>query len=328
MATMLRAFGVVVAAFIAGIGGIVPAFAEGAWPDRPIRIVVSFPPGGSTDAVGRILQPGLEKRLGQTVVVENRAGAGGMLAIAGIAKSAPDGYTLGLSGAGALAGAVALGEKMTYDPRKDLAPITGLAGSPFILAATPPLGVNSLADLAALVKRGDRKLTLGHGGNGTLMHLTAEMFNQMAGTRVPLVPYKGTVPVMTDVIGGHIALGIVDPPPSAPAIEAGKLKALAISSPARYPLMPDIPTFAEQGLTGFESYGWFGLVAPAGTPPAVIARLNAAVVAELKDPAVIERIRAIGSEPMPQTPEEFAAFIAHEIDKWTRVVTAAGGLPK
>jgi tripartite-type tricarboxylate transporter receptor subunit TctC len=215
---------------------------------------------------------------------------------------------------------------MTYDPRKDLAPVTALAGSPFMLAAAPSFAGTSVAQVVALAKR--ERLVMGHGGNGTLMHLTAEMFNQMAGTKVPLIPYKGTVAAMTDVIGGHIALGIVDPPAAVAAVEGGKLKLIAISSAKRFPRLPDTPTFAEQGLAGFESFGWFGIVAPAGTPPAVIARLNAAIVAELKEPAVVERIRALGSEPLPQTPPEFSAYIQSEIDKWTRVVATAGGVPK
>jgi tripartite-type tricarboxylate transporter receptor subunit TctC len=302
------------------------AAAQGVWPDRPVRMLISFPPGGSSDAIGRIVQPGLEKRLGQPVVIENRAGAGGMLAIAAIAKSAPDGYTIGLGGAGALAGNVALGEKMAYDPRKDLAPITALAGSPFILAAAPSLAANSLRDAIALSKR--ERLAVGHGGNGTLMHLTAEMFNQMAGTKLPFVPYKGIAPVVTDLIGGHVALGIVDPPSAVSAIDGGKIKALAVSSTKRFPWRSNIPTFAEQGLAGFESFGWFGIVAPPGTPANVTGRLNDAFVAELKEPAVIERIRALGSEPMPQTPAEFSAYIQREIDKWTKVVKASGGLSK
>jgi tripartite-type tricarboxylate transporter receptor subunit TctC len=324
MTSLIRAALPALAICIAFVG-VAPA--QGTWPDRPIRIVVSFPPGGSTDVVGRLLQPGLEKRLGQTVVIENRAGAGGMVAIAGIAKSAPDGYTLGLSGAGALAGNVALGEKMAYDPRTDLAPVTALGGSPFMLATAPSSVAKSLADVIAMGRRGD-KLAIGHGGNGTLMHLTAAMFNQMAGTKMPLIPYKGTVPAMTDAIGGHLALAIVDPPAATSSVESGRLKLLAISSATRFPRLKDTPTFAEQGLPGFESFGWYGIVAPAGTPPAVIARLNAAIVAELKEPAVVDRIRAIGSEPMPQTPAEFSAYILREIDKWTKVVSASGGLPK
>jgi hypothetical protein len=204
------------------LGVVTGAIAQTTWPERPIRILISFPPGGSTDVIGRILQPGLEKRLGQTVIIENRPGAGGMLATAAIAKSTPDGYTLGLSGAGALAGNVALGEKMSYDPRKDLAPITALGGSPFMLAAAPSFSDASVGGVIAAVERGGEKLSIGHGGNGTLMHLTAQMFNQMAGTRVPLVPYKGTAAVVTDLLGGHVALGIVDPPAAGAAFEADK----------------------------------------------------------------------------------------------------------
>jgi tripartite-type tricarboxylate transporter receptor subunit TctC len=306
--------------------GLMSAAGAQTWPERPIRLLISFPPGGSSDAIGRIVQPGLEKRLGQPIVVENRPGAGGMIAIDAVAKAAPDGYTIGLGGAGALGGNVALGEKMPYDPRKDVAPVTVLSASPFILAAAPSLAAKSLPEVIALAKR--EKLAIGHGGNGTLMHLTAEMFNQMAGIKLPMVPYRGIAPVVTDLTGGHVALGIVDPPSAVAAIETGKIKAIAMSSTARFARLKDVPTFAEQGLPGFESTGWFGIIAPGKTPPAVIARLNAALVAELKEPSVAERIRALGAEPMPLTPEAFSAFIVREIDKWTKVVAASGGLPK
>ena len=305
-------------------GGV--AAAQEGWPDRPIRMLISFPPGGSSDAIARIVQPGLEKRLGQPIVLESRPGAGGMIAIDAVARAAPDGYTIGLGGAGALGGNVALGEKTSYDPRKDVAPVTVLSASPFILAAAPWFAGKSVPDIIALSKR--EKTAIGHGGNGTLMHLTAEMFNQMARTKLPLIPYRGIAPVVTDLIGGHVALGIVDPPSAVAAIEGGKINAVAISSAARFPRLKDVPTFAEQGLPGFESFGWFGIVAPARTPPAVVARLNAALVAELNEPSVVERIRALGAEPMPQTPAEFSAFIVREIDKWTKVVAASGGLPK
>jgi tripartite-type tricarboxylate transporter receptor subunit TctC len=309
-----------------GVAAASVGTAQTAWPERPIRVLISFPPGGSSDAVGRIVQPGLEKRLGQTLVMENRPGAAGMIAIDAVAKAAPDGYTIGLGGAGALGGNVALGEKMTYDPRRDIAPVTVLSASPFILAAAPSLKTASIAEVIALSKR--EKIAIGHGGNGSLMHLTAEMFNQMAGIKLPLIPYRGMAPVVTDLTGGHVALGIVDPPSAVAAIEAGQIKAVAISSATRFPRLKNIPTFAEQGLPAFESIGWFGIVAPAKTPPAVVAKLNAALVAELKQPSVVERIRALGAEPMPQTPEEFAAFIVREVDRWTKVVAASGGLPK
>jgi tripartite-type tricarboxylate transporter receptor subunit TctC len=316
---------VVVAAVACLCAGIGPA--AGAYPDRPIRLLVSFPPGGSSDAMARIVQPGLERLLGQPVVIENRAGAGGMIAIDAVAKAAPDGYVVGLGGAGALGTNLALQEKMSYDPRKDVTPVTGLAGSPFILAAPPSSQGTSLRDVLALARGSAEKLAIGHGGNGTLMHLTAELFNQMAGTKVALVPYRGIAPVVTDLIGNHLALGVIDPPSGMSAIEAGTIKTVAISSAKRFPRLPQIPTFAESGLPGFESSGWFGIVVPAGTPADVIAKLNAAFVTVLRDPSVIERIRALGAEPMPMMPAEYGAFIASEIDKWLKVVAASGNKP-
>src|SRR5262245_29947922 len=204
--------------------GLLSGPAASAYPERPIRLLVSFPPGGSSDAMARIVQPGLEKLLGQPVVIENRAGAGGMIAVEAIAKAAPDGYLIGLGGAGALGTNLGLGEKMPYDPRRDIAPVTGLAASPFILAASPSFPGRSLQDVIALAKSPGQKLAIGHGGNGTLMHLTAEMFNQMAGTTVALVPYRGIAPIVTDLVGSHVALGIIDPPSGMSAIETAKIK--------------------------------------------------------------------------------------------------------
>jgi tripartite-type tricarboxylate transporter receptor subunit TctC len=293
------------------------------YPEKPIRLIVSFPPGGSSDAMARIVQSGVEKQLGQSLVIENRPGAGGMIAIDMIAKAAPDGYVLGLGGAGALGTNLGLGEKMSYDPRKDIAPVTGLATSPFILAAMPSFSGNSLRDVIAQAKSAPDKLAIGHGGNGTLMHLTGELFNQMAGTKVGLVPYRGIAPVVNDLIGNHVPLGVIDPPSGKAAMDGNKIKTIAISSAQRFPLLPEIPTFAESGLPGFESNGWFGIVAPAGTPPDVIARLNAAFVAVLKDKEVIERIHALGAEPMPMTPQQFSAYIHSEIEKWLKVASQA-----
>jgi tripartite-type tricarboxylate transporter receptor subunit TctC len=296
-----------------------------AFPDKPIRFIVGFPPGGSSDAMARIVQQGLEKQLGQTVVIENKPGAGAMIGIDAVAKSAPDGYTIGLGGAGAFGTNLAMGEKMPYDPHKDIVPVTGLAGSPFILAAAPSLKGKSLRDIIAMAKSDPGKLAIGHGGNGTGMHLTAELINQMAGTKIALVPYRGMAPVLNDLIGSHIALGITDPPSAMAAMEAGKIETVAISSAKRFSRLPNIPTLDEAGLPGFESNGSFGIVAPAGTPPDVIAKLNDAFVKVLKDPEIVERIRALGSEPMPMTPPEFAAYIARDLEKWANVVKAGGG---
>lgn len=300
--------------------------AASAYPDKLIRLIVSFPPGGSSDAIARIVQPGLERELGQPVLVENRPGAGGMIAIDAIAKAEPDGYLIGLGGAGALVTNVG-SQTMSYDPRKDLAPVTGLASAPFILAASASFRGKSLRDIIAMAREPGQSMAIGHGGNGTLMHMTAEMLNQMAGTKIGLVSYRGIAPVVNDLLGGHIVLGIVDPPSAIGAIQANKIATIAISSATRFPQMPDIPTFAESGLPGFESTGWFGIVAPGRTPADVVGKLNAAFVKVLKDPAVARQIRALGSEPMPMTPAEFAAFIDKEINKWSAVVKASAQKP-
>ena len=303
--------------------GVESGFAASAYPERAIRLVVGFPAGGSSDAIARIVQPNVEKQLGQTLVIENRPGAGGAIAIGIVAKAPPDGYLIGLGGAAGLGVSLGVQENVTYDARKDLAPVTGLASVPFILAASNSLRGKSLRDIIAMAKQ-PNKLAVGHGGNGTLMHLTSEMFNQMADTRLELVPYRGMAPVVTDLTGGHMPLGIVDPPSAMTAIEGGLITPIAVSSAHRYPRLPDTPTFAEQGLAGFEATGWFGIVAPAGTPQNVIVKINAAFVTALKDPAIAEQIRALGSDPMPMAPDEFAQFIESEAKKWDSVAAKAG----
>jgi tripartite-type tricarboxylate transporter receptor subunit TctC len=315
------------AAALALVAGLV-CLADGAtaqtYPSRPIRLIVTFPPGGSTDTMARALQPSLEKSLGQPIVIENRGGAGGSIGADAIAKSAPDGYTFGIAGLGALAVDVILNDKLPYDPFRDIAPISGLIQSPFILAAPLSFSGNSIADVIALAKAKPGSLSIGHGGNGTAMHLSAQLFNHMAGLELPLVPYRGTGPVTQDVLAGHISLGITDPPSALAQIEGKRIKALAISTRARFFALPDVPTFAESGLAGYESMGWFGFVTPSGTPPEIIARLNGAIVAALRDPAMIERIHQLGAEPMPGTPEEFARFIRSEYDKWGKVIAESG----
>ncbi|MBV9969213.1 MAG: tripartite tricarboxylate transporter substrate binding protein, partial [Xanthobacteraceae bacterium] len=245
--------------------------------------------------MARIVQPGVEKLLGQSLVIENRAGASAMIAIDAVAKAMPDGYTLGLGGGGALGINFELQEKMSYDPQKDIAPVIGLAASPFIFAASPSFPGTTLQEVITLAKRQGDQLAIGHGGNGTLMHLMAQMFNQQAGTKVALVPYRGMAPVVTDLIGSHVPLGVIDPPSGISAIEAGKIKAVAMSSAMRFARLPNVPTFAEGGLPGFEATGWFGIVAPTGTPSEVIATLNAAFVKALTDPPTVERIRVLGA---------------------------------
>jgi tripartite-type tricarboxylate transporter receptor subunit TctC len=295
------------------------------YPSKPIRFIVPFPAGGSTDAVARAMQPALEKLLGQPVVVENRAGAGGVLGVDAIAKAAPDGYTIGIAGAGALGVNVGERIKRPYDPAKDLTPISKAAGTPFVLVAPPTLSANSLGDVIKLAKAEPGRLSIGHGGNGTAMQLTALTLVSMADVKINLVPYRGTAPAVADAIAGHVQLAIADPPPSMGAISEGKLKALAVSSKTRFSVFPDIPTFDEQGLKDFDISGWFGIAAAGATPRAIVMKLNAAVVAALNDPEVARRIRTVGMEPAPMTPEQFSAFVDSEIAKAEKLQVTGDG---
>jgi len=317
------AIGVCIAAL--GIGPVTSSRAQ-TYPSKPIRFIVPFPAGGATDAVARAMQPALERILGQSVVVENRSGAGSVLGVDAIAKSAPDGLTIGISGGGGLGVHIGQPVNRSYDPIKDLARISKAAESPFILVATPTLKANSLGDLIKLAKAEPNSISIGYGGNGTGMHFAAQTFVTMADVKINLVPYRGTAPVVTDVIAGHVQLGIADPPPSMGAINEGKLKPIAVSSKQRFPMFPDIPTFDEQGLKDFEITGWFGIVAPAATPYDILTRLNAVVVAALKDPEVARRIRLVGMEPVPMTIEEFSAYVDSQIARAAKM-QASGGKP-
>lgn len=299
------------------------AFAQG-YPNRPIRVVVSFPPGGSTDILVRAMQPQLEKSLGQPIVIDNRPGAGGDIGVDAVAKAAPDGYTIGVGAAGALSVNISLKDKMPYDPQKDLAPITLLTAIPFVMVAGPGFQGQSLADVLKMAKAGTEKLVIGHGGNGTAMHLSSELFNHLTQAKIPLVPYKGSGPATQDVVAGHIPLAIVDVPSSQAMIKDGKIRALGVTSLKRDSHLPDAPTFIEGGVKDYESIGWFGLIAPAGTPPDIVRKLNETFVAAMNDPAVKERIYQSGAEARPTTPQEFAAFIKSETDKWATIIKAAG----
>jgi tripartite-type tricarboxylate transporter receptor subunit TctC len=293
------------------------------WPAKPLRFIVSFPPGGSSDLIVRAIAPRMSERLGQTVVVENRAGAGGMIGVDAVAKAAPDGYVIGLAAAGALSSNVSLYPSMPYHPEKDLAPISMLALIPFFLVAHPsqPASLNELVQAA---KARPGALSYGHGGQGSTMHLAGELLNMMAGVRIQAVPYKGSGPVSADVLGGQVPLGVVDVPSALVHVKAGKLRALAVTTKRRISAAPEVPTFEEAGLPGYEAIGWFGAVAPAATPPAVIERLNAEIRAALAAPEVRERALAAGAEPFANSPREFAELIREETRKWAEVIKAAG----
>jgi tripartite-type tricarboxylate transporter receptor subunit TctC len=294
------------------------------YPNRPITLIVSFPPGASADIVARTLEPRVSAELGQSLVIENRPGAGGNIGIGAVAKAQPDGYTLGIAAAGVLAVNPHINRNMSFDPLKDLVPITMLAEIPFVLAASPTVPVASVADVIALAKSSPEKLSIGHGGNGTAMHLTAALFTQKAQVRIPLVAYRGSAPAANDLLGGHIALAVLDVTSSLQLIQEGKLRALGVSAAKRVALLPQVPTLAEQGLDGYESVGWFGLVSPAGTPPEVAAKLNAAFVKVMTEPAMAEKLRTLGAQPAPGTAEAFGQFIRSESAKWAKVVAEAG----
>ena len=299
------------------------AQAQADYPSKPIRIVVTFPPGGSADAVVRLLAPRLSDKLGQQVVVDNRPGAGGNIGLTVVAKAPPDGYTLGVGAAGALAANVSLYAQMPFDPLKDFKPVTMLAAIPFVVVGSPSLGVRTQRELIALAKAQPTRLTLAHGGNGTAMHLSAQLFAQMAELTIPEVPYKGSGPAALDVLGGQVALAVVDLPAALQHIRAGKLVAFAVTSPQRLPQLPDVPTVAEAGLPGYDSTGWFGVVAPAGTPAAIVNRLNADITAALNDESVRNSLRSLGVEPVPTTADAFDAYIRAETTKWSKVIRTA-----
>jgi tripartite-type tricarboxylate transporter receptor subunit TctC len=296
-----------------------------AYPDQPIKIIVTFPPGGSADIVIRALQPLVAEDLQQPIVIENRSGAGGNIGIAAVAQAAPDGYTLGVAAAGVLTVNPYLNRAaMPFDPQKDLAPVTLLAQIPFVLVASQASKFSSVGDVIATAKSHPDELSIGHGGNGTAMHLTSALFVQKANVRIQLVAYRGTAPATVDVLAGHIPLAVLDIPASQQLIRDGKLKALGVSAARRVAFLPEVPPLSESGLSGFESVGWFGLVAPAGTPPDVIGRLNAAFVKALNDPAVAEQIRGLGAEPAPSSADSFVQFIKSESAKWGKLIADAG----
>jgi tripartite-type tricarboxylate transporter receptor subunit TctC len=296
-----------------------------AWPDQPIKIIVTFPPGGSSDIVIRALQPLLVEQLHQTIVIENRAGAGGNIGIAAVAQAAPDGYTLGVAAAGVLTVNPHLNRAaMNFDPLRDLAPITLLAQIPFVLVASQASNFASVAEVVAAAKAHPGELSIGHGGNGTAMHLTSALFTQKAGVNIQLIAYRGTAPAAVDVLAGHIPLAVLDIPASQQLIREGKLRALGVSALGPVSFLPDVPPLSALGLKDFDSVGWFGLVAPAGTPPEIIATLNAAFVRALNDPAAAAKIRVLGAEPAPSSAEDFAKFIRAESTKWGELIAAAG----
>lgn len=293
------------------------------YPSKPIRIVVTFPPGGSSDAMLRLLAPRLGERLGQQIVIDNKPGAGGNIGLSLVAKAPADGYVLGVGAAGGLTANASLYPQMPYDTLKDFTPITMLAAIPFVIVGSPSLPAKNLQQLIALAKTQPGKLAMAHGGNGTAMHLSTALFEQLADIKLTQVPYRGSGPAALDVLSGQVPLALVDLPASLQHIRAGKLVAYAVTSAQRLPMLADVPTVSEAALPGYESTGWFGLVAPAGTPSSIVARLNAEFVAALRDEGIQNSMRGMGMEPQPGTTDAFEAYLRSEIPKWAGVIRKA-----
>jgi len=293
------------------------------YPNKPIKVVVTFPPGGSSDAIIRILSTRLNDKLGHPLVLENRPGAGGNIGLSAVAKAAPDGYMLGVGAAGGLTANSSLYPQMPFDVAKDFAPITMLASIPFVLVGHPSVPADNMQQLIALAKSQPGKVSIGHGGNGTAMHLSTALFTQMADIKLIEVPYRGSGPAAMDTLSGQIQLSVTDLAAALPHIKAGKLKAFAVTSPKRLSNLPDVPTLSESGLTGYDSTGWFGLVAPTGTPPQIIQRLHAEFTAALNDESIKSQMRQNGMEPIATSIEGFDSYIKSETQKWAKVIKQA-----
>jgi tripartite-type tricarboxylate transporter receptor subunit TctC len=300
-----------------------PAFAQG-FPKEPIKLIVPFPPAGGTDVVSRTIVDRIAAATGWSFVVDNRAGAGGNIGLDAVAKSKPDGLTLGMGQTANLAINPALYPKMPFDPLKDFTPVALVASQPVVLVVRTESPYKTLAELAAAAKAKPGAVTMASAGNGTVGHLTGEMFARKAGLKFTHVPYKGAGPAMTDLMGGQTDFFFTTPQTAIPLIKGGKLRALAVSSARRVQVLPDVPTVAESGYAGFEATDWKALVAPAGTPAEVVKRLNAEVEKALAKPDTIAKLLAEGSAPMGGSPQQMASFLKAEHARWGAAVKDAG----
>ncbi|MCC7079436.1 MAG: tripartite tricarboxylate transporter substrate binding protein [Burkholderiales bacterium] len=294
------------------------------YPSKPIRIVSPFPPGGTSDILARAIGERLSKEWGQPVVTENRPGAAGNIASEYVARSSPDGHVLYINTVGTHAINPAIYPKLNFDPIKDFTAITNLVALPSLLCAHPSLPARNVRELIALARKHPGELSYSSAGSGSQPHLTAEMFKTMTGTDLLHVPYKGASPQMVALLGGEVAVTWATAPSGVPFVKAGKLRALGVSTARRMPALPEVPTIAEAGVPGYDAMGWNGLVGPAHMPPAVVQKVNAAVVKIFNTPQVRERFVALGAEPIPSTPEAFASLMQAELPKWAKIVKASG----
>ncbi len=308
------------AALAAGTSGALAAD----YPSKPVRLVVPFSAGGTSDLLARVVAERLGGALGQSVIVDNKPGAGGNIGSDIVAKAAPDGYTLLLGTVGTHAINSSLYKKMPYDASKDFAPVTLVASVPNMLVVHPSVPVKSVQELIALGKAKPGTLSFASSGNGSSIHLSGELFKSLAEVDMLHVPYRGSSPAVNDLLGGQVNMMFDNMPSSLPHVKAGKLRALAVTSATRSPAMPDLPTLAESGIKGYDAAAWFGILAPAGTPPEVVQKLNAEIIKLLKMPEVADRLSAQGAVPTTNTPEQFADYIKSETAKWAKVVKASG----
>ena len=293
------------------------------YPDRPIRLIAPFPAGGLADVLARAVGDEISKTLGQPVIVENRAGAGGNVGADAVAKAAPDGYTLLMSSAGILTANQFLYSKMPFDPEKDFIPVSIVADMPMMVVVNPKVEAKTLRELVAMARANPGKLNFGSPGIGTTGHLGLALMLHAAKVQITHVPYRGAAPAITDLVGGQID-GVVDNPPTVlPHINEGRLRALAVTAKQRLALLPDLPTTAEAGVANYEASSWFGIAVPAGTPPAVVARLHKEIVAALRQPAMAERFAKTGARLVGNSPEDFAKQIRAERVQWGEVIRAA-----
>ncbi len=315
------------AAAAATVASAPPGWAQ-SYPAKPVRLIIPFPPGGATDILGRVLAQKLGDLLGQQVVVENRPGAGGAIGSELAAKAPPDGHTILLATVSTHSIGPALNPKTPYDVKRDFAPVIQMADATNVLIVSPTLPVNNLRELIAHAKANPGKLNFSSSGNGTIVHMTGEMFKMATGTFIVHIPYKGTALAIPDLISGQIALMFDNISSALPHIKSGKVKTLAISSLKRSALVPDVPTMDEAGMKGFESNTYFGVFAPAGTPAAIVQRLNAEINKALQTQDFRERLAVHGAEPVGGTPEQFARVIERETVKYAAVIKRAGIKPE
>jgi tripartite-type tricarboxylate transporter receptor subunit TctC len=295
-----------------------------AYPSKPVRMIVGFPAGGPADLFGRVLAQAMAANLGQQIVVDNRSGVGGVLGMEAVAKALPDGYVLGLNNQGSVAFAPFALSNMPYDPQKDLALITTVVKVPEVVVVHPSVPVSSLAELVAYAKANPGKVNYGSAGSGGITHLAGELLKIEAKVDLVHVPYKGAAPAVNDLLGGQVQMGVFDVPVVLPHIKAGKLKALAVTSAKRAPSLPEVPTTGELGYPKVISDNWYGLVAPAATPPDVLKRIHVAALAALQSPALLEQFGKVSGIAFPSTPQEYAAFVSEEQAKWSAIIKAIG----